>query len=172
MAVLARAISSDETQVAVLPLDWTLLRQTLGARRPPTLLRALLSRASEAIDDDAAAGNILIASYVELFKAATGAERSALLVDFTRRRSAELLNLDAMTPIPNDQPLLDLGLDSLVGLELRNDLQTLTGITFPSTLFFDCPTVADLARYFELILPAEDYVGVTASEPTYQRISI
>ena len=43
MAVLGRAITSGETQVAVLPLDWGLLRHTLGARRPPTLLKALLS---------------------------------------------------------------------------------------------------------------------------------
>jgi len=45
-------------------------------------------------------------------------------MDFIRKRSAELLNLDPSSAIDDDRPLLDLGLDSLVGLELRNDVQT------------------------------------------------
>jgi acyl carrier protein/short-subunit dehydrogenase len=175
MAVLGRAIMSGETQVAVLPLDWALLRQTLGGRRPPTLLKQLLSDAGEESAGAAAGapvGSCLLANYVHLFEAATRAEWNGLLIDFTRRRSAELLGLDPMTPIPDNQPLLDLGLDSLVGLELRNDLQTLAGITLPSTLFFDCPTISDLAEYFRLVLPAEEPARISASEPAYERISV
>jgi acyl transferase domain-containing protein/acyl carrier protein len=168
MAILGRAIDSGEIQVAVLPLDWALVRQTLGTRRPPTLLRALLSTFGEA----PTTGDGLLASYVALFQAASGAERSSLLVEFTRRRSGELLHLDPATPISDDQPLLDLGLDSLVGLELRNNLQTVAGVTFPSTLFFDCPTVSDLAHYFRMVLPAEDKAGAKASEQAYERISV
>jgi acyl transferase domain-containing protein/acyl carrier protein len=169
MAVLGRAISSGESQVVVLPLDWALLRQTLETRRPPTLLRALLTTSGGVTSDTPASGGLL-ATYVASFKAASTSERGSLLVDFTRRRSAELLRLDPGFPIPDDQPLLDLGLDSLVGLELRNNLQMVAGMKFPSTLFFECPTVADLAIYFRLIFPEEEKAEAKATEQAYERI--
>jgi myxalamid-type polyketide synthase MxaC len=170
MEVLGRAIASGETQLAVLPLNWELLRQTLGARRPPTLLRALLSTDTEA--GDRTAGGGLLATYRQRFEAAEGEQRTALLTEFTRRRSAELLGLDPATQIPDHEPLLDLGLDSLIGLELRNDLQLLAGITFPSTLFFDCPSLAELTQYFRLILPMEEASGAPTAEAAYERISL
>jgi acyl transferase domain-containing protein/acyl carrier protein len=163
MAVLERAIASNQTQVAVLPLDWVLLRKTLGSRRPPTLLLDLL-RAPDDQADTASPGEDLVASYAELFSGTPPTERAALLVEFTRRRVGALLNLDATRPLPDDQPLLDLGLDSLVGLQLKNDLQALTGRTFPATLFFDYPTMSDLAQYFKM-LPAEVSSASDARQP-------
>ncbi|MEO0349110.1 MAG: SDR family NAD(P)-dependent oxidoreductase [Cyanobacteria bacterium P01_A01_bin.15] len=41
----------------------------------------------------------------------------------------------------------DLGMDSLTALELKNTLQTNLGISLPSTLVFDYPTVAALLDY-------------------------
>ncbi|HVY16790.1 MAG TPA: SDR family NAD(P)-dependent oxidoreductase [Rhodopila sp.] len=166
MAVLEQAIASGETQVAVLPLDWPLVRKTIGSRRPPTLMKALLMTAppgdSTGVVETGAV--TLLAEYTQSFAAAVGTERHGVLVAFARRRAGELLNLDPASPLPDDQPLLDLGLDSLVGLELKNDLQSVSGMTFPSTLFFDCPTMADLTRYFELMLPQGEPAGSGATQ--------
>lgn len=153
MAVLERAIASNQAQVVVLPLDVPLLRKTIGSRRPPALLRDLLRPAGRQLDN-ALASDDLVSRYLATYSGAPPAERAAVLVEFTRRRMGELLSLDPSRPIPHDQALLDLGLDSLTGLQLKNDLQTLTNKTLPSTLFFDCPTMADLAQYFQ-DLPAD-----------------
>jgi acyl transferase domain-containing protein/acyl carrier protein len=169
MAVLERAIASDQTQVAVLPVDWVLLRKLLGTRRPPTLLRDLL-RAPGEQPETMAAREDLVAKYGAIYNAGSPAERAAVLVEFTRGRVGELLNLDPSRPVPDDLPLLDLGLDSLVGLQLKNDLQTLTGRTFPATLFFDCPTMADLAQWFQK-LPAEP-AAAGAAQPARERILV
>jgi acyl carrier protein len=172
MEVLGRTICSGQGQVAVLPLDLGLVRRTLGARRPPTLLQHLLSGANA--ESAAVSDSGLLGSYLERLEVATDAERGALLAEFVRRRLAELLGLDTTTPIADDQVLLDLGLDSLMGLGLRNDLQTLAGVTFPSTLFFDCPTLADLTQYFQLALTARGSDVPSAPEPVsaFERISV
>ena len=51
--------------------------------------------------------------------------------------------------IDADAPLMDAGVDSLGGVELRNQLQHAAGVTLPSTLMFDHPTVRQLARLFD-----------------------
>ena len=51
--------------------------------------------------------------------------------------------------------LRDLGLDSLLALDLKNRLQTATGRRLSPTLAFDYPTIADLAAYL-----ATDVLGI------------
>jgi acyl carrier protein len=46
-----------------------------------------------------------------------------------------------------DRPLTSLGMDSLMGLELRNRIESVLGIQVPVTLLWTYPTVAGLARH-------------------------
>ncbi|RFD26847.1 polyketide synthase [Mycobacterium uberis] len=62
-------------------------------------------------------------------------------------------------PIDHDLPLEMLGLDSLMGLELRNRLEASLGITLPVALVWAYPTITDLAaalcERMDYALPAE-----------------
>jgi aryl carrier-like protein len=52
--------------------------------------------------------------------------------------------------IEPEERLFDLGLDSLMAVELQNRLQTSLKCTLPSTLFFEYPTLASVAEYLIL----------------------
>ena len=53
--------------------------------------------------------------------------------------------LRSSDPIDHNRPLETLGLDSLMGLELRNRLEASLGITLPVALVWAYPTISDLA---------------------------
>ena len=65
-----------EGQVAVLPLDLELVRRTLGARRPPTLLQHLLSGAN--VESAAPNDSGLLGSYLDRLEAVTELWNEAL----------------------------------------------------------------------------------------------
>jgi len=58
------------------------------------------------------------------------------------------LGLDPARPIDERQPLNELGMDSLMAVELRNLLGSLEpGRPLPATLLFDYPSVGAVADY-------------------------
>ncbi|MDV6287585.1 acyl carrier protein [Streptomyces sp. UP1A-1] len=54
-----------------------------------------------------------------------------------------------------ERGFLDMGLDSLAALELRNRLSGATGERLPATLIYDCPTVVAVAEFLRTEMVGE-----------------
>jgi acyl carrier protein len=80
---------------------------------------------------------------------AVPAEQEEVLVEFVRGHVAGVLRLDPSAIPERRQRLMDLGLDSLMAVELRNRLAAgvAGGIAIPATLMFDYPTIEAIARF-------------------------
>jgi NAD(P)-dependent dehydrogenase (short-subunit alcohol dehydrogenase family) len=109
---------------------------------PSPLLRELLGTA-EAAAAPAAAQGALGAQVRSL----PPAHRLELVLDLVRTQAAQVLGQRDLEAVRADRPFRDLGFDSLAIVQLRNQLNTATGLSLASTLVFDHPTPAALAEH-------------------------
>ncbi|MFJ8504362.1 SDR family NAD(P)-dependent oxidoreductase [Streptomyces avermitilis] len=75
------------------------------------------------------------------------AERAERVLTVVREEASRALGLRSARSVRPDQPLRELGMDSVTAVELRNRIGTRIGAKLPATLLFDHPTPARLAEY-------------------------
>jgi NAD(P)-dependent dehydrogenase (short-subunit alcohol dehydrogenase family)/acyl carrier protein len=75
--------------------------------------------------------------------------RRRWLTDVVRREASTVLGLDSASAVGPQQVFKELGLDSLMAVELRRRLSAVTGSSLPATLAFDYPTPDAIAGLIE-----------------------
>ena len=137
--VMGRLLQSAAAQVAVLPVDWELYAREVPVGGPKLFLERLTSAATEPGPSDGA--------LMEKLREAPSERRRDLLADHVRSQIANVLGLPSPAGIKSRQRLFDLGLDSLMALQVRNRLAHTLGCSLPATLVFDYPTVEALTGH-------------------------
>ncbi|MYZ40522.1 acyl carrier protein, partial [Streptomyces sp. SID4917] len=110
----------------------------------PPLLRALIrTRPRRA----AVAGSATAKGLVERLTVLTAVERQEVLVDLVRGQVALVLGHADAEAVHPGRAFRELGFDSLTAVELRNRLNTVSGLRLPATMAFDYPTVQTLVDH-------------------------
>jgi acyl carrier protein len=76
----------------------------------------------------------------------SGPDRERALADLVGKEARTVLGLSSPGVLEAGRPLGELGLDSLMAVELRNRLAAATGLRLPATLLFDYPTPTAIAK--------------------------
>jgi acyl transferase domain-containing protein len=144
--IFGRLVKRSPAQIGVLPVNWSdVLHQSAEQGYPPFL--ADLAQ-TERFEDQAGKAKAEPATLVNELKAVSPRKRLNTLQRHIREHAARVLGVDLSSiPISVQQPLSELGLDSLMAVELRNVLASAVGRTLPATLLFDHPTIEGLASY-------------------------
>ena len=110
------------------------------------------------------------APLLERLAAAPESGRAGILMEHIHNIAARVLGFPAGRKIDLQQPLQELGLDSLMALEFRNLLAAEVGQNLPSTLMFNYPALADVALYVTGLLPGtKDRLGSGPAQPAAPR---
>ena len=136
-----RLVRHDPATSVVVAIDWPVFAEAIDNH--PPLLEELLAAAVEPGDDTPDQPEDLVSR----LRVAPVAERESVLVSFLQGEVQAVLRLPS-APAPA-VGFFDLGMDSLMAVELRNRLnRTFEGhYAAPNTLVFDYPDIAALARH-------------------------
>ena len=94
----------------------------------------------------AAAGGRGATAVEQRLRALSEPEREGFLLDLVRQEAATVLGLAGPEAVDPRRSFQELGLDSLMAVELRNRIGASTGLRLPATLAFDEPTPAAVAK--------------------------
>ena len=136
-----RLVRQDVTNSVVMSMDWAVFEEAVEDR--PSLLEELLSTSSKADADSPAQADDLMSRV----RKTTVAEREGMLVSFLQEEVQAVLRLPS-TPTPT-VGFFDLGMDSLMAVELRNRLNRAFAGEYvvSNTAVFDYPDITTLAHY-------------------------
>jgi acyl carrier protein len=89
--------------------------------------------------------------------AVPSAKRVNVLSGMIQAKVMEILGITDASVVDTTSAISDFGLDSMMSVELRNELQDLVGMELPGTLLFDYPTIQALTTYLlDEVLDIED----------------
>jgi NAD(P)-dependent dehydrogenase (short-subunit alcohol dehydrogenase family)/acyl carrier protein len=161
LAAMEEAILSGRTRVAVADVDWeAFAAQFPGGAPARVFMEELLPvgrkrTGQSGMQKNAGAGASISDGAVRneettemaAIAGALKAERLPRMETYVRGAARKVLGLSASRPMPAETALQDMGLDSLMALELRNVLAQAMGRPLSATLLFDYPTVRGLAGF-------------------------
>ncbi|MEV7423566.1 type I polyketide synthase [Streptomyces sp. NPDC091212] len=158
------AVRTGEPRVAPVEVDAAAVRgradgipPLLSALVRPATRRATAARARRAAGADSA------------LAALPPAERDRTLLELVRTEVAAVLRHESAAAIDPHRAFTEIGFDSLSAVELRNRLNSATGLTLPATLVFDYPAPRALADHIRDTLfgaePAAPAPVVTTAAP-------
>ncbi|MEH2172820.1 type I polyketide synthase [Nostoc sp.] len=141
LQILEQLMVGAIAPVGVIPINWPRFFQQNSAATTSPFLKVFQQQFGQQTTERS--------PFLEEWEATPIPERRALLMSYVRSLLARVLGISDPQQIKPQQPLFDLGIDSLMVLDLRNQLQMSVGKTLRSTLLFDYPTLDALVGYLE-----------------------
>ena len=139
VALLENAVGHAEPLLLPMLFDTRALRKSFLDEVPP-LWRTLVERRRRGAQTKGS-------RWAEELRKFAPHEREEAVRKMVCAEVARVLSMGGESVAKEDRPLKELGLDSLMAVELRNALGRHVGKTLPATLAFDYPTPTSITKY-------------------------
>ena len=150
-------------------MDWDVLKRVLSPRE----LRPLLEKLGQVRSAQTQIRVATVPNAASLHRVMDQApeNRRRSIEDFVQEQAAQVLGFRRDEVFPVEVPLTDLGLDSLMAVDLKNRLQAGLGQNLSPTVVFDYPSVSDMVGLLETMLWAS-HGGLQSEAETLQKEEI
>lgn len=148
-ALLPQLWAQSPPHLGITLIRWPDLLARLGADDPFVATFAHLAEADDGTESTVATLQHLSLreQLDELSATERQPERDARLLQHLRDATAKVLGASSPEQINPARGLMDMGMDSLMAVELRNNLNLTLAVSLPATLVFDYPTLNLLHTY-------------------------
>ncbi|HEV2521761.1 MAG TPA: SDR family NAD(P)-dependent oxidoreductase [Candidatus Acidoferrales bacterium] len=148
-------------QAVVMSMDWALFARSINGNQPPALISDLLKERTCPAGSKTPAGPRI--SLEELL-AAPSERRHAVLLAHVQKSLAQVMSLDAPELDP-EESLANLGLDSLMALELQHSLEDSFHAKLPIELLLGMPSLNEFVTRLLDILVKPSATATPESAP-------
>jgi acyl carrier protein len=155
LELVGRFMGSKATQRVLTNVDWSRFKPIFEAKRRRPLLDLIVTEGT-ATQPRGGSSEML----ARVTAAIDPGERAALLEAHVRRRVAEVMGYEDESALQSEQGFFQLGMDSIMSVQLRSRLEADLAQRLPPTMVFEHPTVKALAAYLQS--------AVAASQPSPQ----
>jgi NADPH:quinone reductase-like Zn-dependent oxidoreductase/acyl carrier protein len=137
MSLMESALNSGSTQVMAIRVDWAKWRQFFRGMQENPLLQHIFS----SIEGSEATGST--SDWRRKIEAAAPEELEGVIGLAVRDAVGSVLRVKPES-LRDDQPLTDLGLDSLMGVEIENSIEAAIGVALPPTSLMRARTIGQI----------------------------
>jgi acyl transferase domain-containing protein/NADPH:quinone reductase-like Zn-dependent oxidoreductase/acyl carrier protein/SAM-dependent methyltransferase len=138
MSILESSLVAGNTQVAAIRVDWAKWRQFFRSMQENPLLERILA----SVEGQESSG--VTSDWRLKIESASPKDREPIIAAAVRDVVGSVLRVKPDS-LRDDQPLTDLGLDSLMGVEIENSLEAAIGVALPPTSLMRARTIGQIA---------------------------
>jgi NAD(P)-dependent dehydrogenase (short-subunit alcohol dehydrogenase family)/acyl carrier protein len=168
LQVLEFLFTQKTPQVAVAPINWSVFARQYRAGAAPLFFADVIRDMQGRTKSTEAPKEKQVDLRLQLEQASVN-KRQPLLIAYIQSQVSKVLGLASGQEVNEDRPLSELGLDSLMAVEVRNILGSNLNLkrALPATLVFDYPTVSAIASYLmtEIDLAGNEQAEERSSKP-------
>lgn len=148
LSTLGDLLQTDRTAAVVASVNWEALRDVYEARRSRPIFSEMRSQPRAEIGTTASKKSEGAGSFLKnRLESTPVVNRRKIIREHLCSLAGEVLGFDLSKEIDLDQGLFDMGMDSLMAVELKGRLERSLGVPLPSTLTFNFPTINALTDY-------------------------
>ncbi|MEH1949612.1 MAG: type I polyketide synthase [Nostoc sp.] len=140
LQILDRLLGESATSVGVFPVNWSVFVAQLPAEMKMPVLSAFIGSQSVAKETKTS-------EFLAQLKAAKASDRPQLMTNYLQGVVGKLLGFPDSQLLDPQLGFFDIGMDSLLALELRNLLQTSLSCAVSATVLFEYSNIESLAEY-------------------------
>jgi acyl carrier protein/NADP-dependent 3-hydroxy acid dehydrogenase YdfG len=162
LQILGHLLRADRSQIAVASVDWDILKSAYEARRHRPFLslvtphRKAAGRRQTRTTDRS--------ELLQKLESVPDDDRYGVVVEYLCEEVARTLGIPATQITDVSQGLFDMGMDSLMSVELKGHIEAAVGCPMPSTLTFNYPSIQALAEFLTVEVLAADTAATETAE--------
>jgi acyl transferase domain-containing protein/NADPH:quinone reductase-like Zn-dependent oxidoreductase/NAD(P)-dependent dehydrogenase (short-subunit alcohol dehydrogenase family)/SAM-dependent methyltransferase/acyl carrier protein len=138
VSIVESSLRAGSAQVAAIRVDWAKWKTFFRGMQGNPLVERIFA-AVEGQETNGAASD-----WRNRIESAAPGEKEAVIAQAVREVVGSVLRVKPDT-LRDDQPLTDLGLDSLMGVEIENSLEVTVGVALPPTSLMRARTIGQIA---------------------------
>jgi acyl carrier protein len=131
----------------VASIDWEALRGVYEARRARPIFSEIQSQHAEFRKRGIERSSISRPDFLGQLRRAPASRRPEILVAQLRSLAGEVLGFEPCREIDLEQGLFDMGMNSLMAVELKGRLERSLDLQLPSSVLFNYPNIRALSEY-------------------------